>query len=59
MFEHSDENKKLDALQQSPESKKRWYHWYPNQWWAALTALLFIISILELTNSKGFIYFQF
>ena len=59
MFEHSDENKKLDALQQSPESKKRWYHWYPNQWWAALTSLLFIISILELTQSRQFIYFQF
>ena len=59
MFGQSDENKKLDALQQSPESKKRWYHWYPNQWWASLAAVLFIISILELTNSKGFIYFQF
>ena len=59
MFEHSDENKKLDPLQQSPESKKRWYHWHPNQLWAALTALLFIICILELTQSREFIYFQF
>ena len=59
MFEYSEENKKLDALQPSSESKKRWYHWYPNQWWAALAAILFVISILELTNSKGFIYFQF
>ena len=59
MSEQLNEDKKLDALQQSRGSEKRWYYWYPNQWWAALTAILFIVSLLELTQSREFIYFQF
>ena len=38
---------------------RRWYHWYPNTWWAAFTSILFIMSLLELTQSERFIYFQF
>ena len=38
---------------------RRWYHWYPNTWWAAFTSILFILSLLELTQSERFIYFQF
>ena len=40
-------------------SISRWYHWYPNIWFAAFTAILFIMSLLELTQTKEFIYFQF
>ena len=52
-------NNKSDKSQQSSELESHWYHWYPNQWWAALTAILFIMSLLGLTHSKEFIYFQF
>ena len=38
---------------------RRWYHWYPNTRWAAFTSILFILSLLELTQSERFIYFQF
>jgi D-alanyl-lipoteichoic acid acyltransferase DltB (MBOAT superfamily) len=34
-----------------------WYHWCPNTWWAAFTSILFILSLLELTQSERFIYF--
>ena len=59
MSEQLNEDKKPAASQQSRGSEKRWYYWYPNQWWAALTAILFILSLLELTQSREFIYFQF
>jgi alginate O-acetyltransferase complex protein AlgI len=39
--------------------RRRWYHWYPNTWWAAFTTVLFVISVLELTQSRQFIYTQF
>ena len=35
----------------------RWCHWCPNTWWAAFTSILFILSLLELTQSERFIYF--
>ena len=38
---------------------RRWYHWYPTTWWAAFTSILFIMSLLELTQGERFIYFQF
>jgi hypothetical protein len=59
MSKHSTENKKSNSSQQSLDLEKRWYHWQPNHWWAALTAILFIVSLLELTQSREFIYFQF
>ena len=40
-------------------SEGRWYHWYPNTWWAAFTVILFIMSFLGLAQSEQFIYFQF
>ena len=59
MSKHTTENKKSNSSQQSLDLEKRWYHWHPNHWWAALTAILFIVSLLELTQSREFIYFQF
>ena len=56
---HYSGNKISDALKQDPKSEERWYHWHPNLWWAAFTAVLFITSFLELTQSRGFIYSQF
>ena len=49
----------LSASQHGLDTGRRWYHWYPNTWWAAFTAILFIMSLLELTQSGPFIYFQF
>jgi hypothetical protein len=49
----------LRIAQHSLASEDRWYHWYPNTWWAAFTAILFIMSLLGLTQSEQFIYFQF
>jgi len=59
MTAHYSENKKSNTLKQPPESERRWYHWRPNMWWAVLTTILFIMSVLELTQSRGFIYLQF
>lgn len=53
------ERKNFDTKQHNSIVGRRWYHWYPNTWWAALTTILFIMSLLEITNSKQFIYFQF
>jgi hypothetical protein len=53
------ERKNFDTKQHNLVVGRRWYHWYPNTWWAALTTILFIMSLLEITNSKQFIYFQF
>ncbi len=52
-------NNNSDGLQQASKSKSHLYHWSPNQWWASLTVILFIMSILGLTQSNTFIYFQF
>ena len=59
MSAHYRENKKSNVLKQPPESERHWYHWRPNIWWAVLTTILFIMSILELTQSREFIYLQF
>jgi alginate O-acetyltransferase complex protein AlgI len=53
------ERKYFDTKQYNTVIRMRWYHWHPNTLWAALTAILFIISFLEISNSKHFIYFQF
>jgi len=59
MSRYLSSNIKSDKSQQSSALESHWYHWYPNQWWAALVAILFIMSLLGLTHSKEFIYFQF
>ena len=38
---------------------RRWYHWYPNTWWAAFITILFVMSFLQLAQSGQFIYFKF
>jgi alginate O-acetyltransferase complex protein AlgI len=52
-------NTNSDELQQAPKLENYWYHWSPNQWWASLIVVLFIMSLLGLTQSNEFIYFQF
>jgi hypothetical protein len=49
----------LSIARHSLASEGRWYHWHPSTWWAAFTAILFIMSLLELAQSEQFIYFQF
>jgi len=52
-------NEGFSATQYSLEEGRCWYHWHPSTWWAAFTAILFIMSLLEVTQSRPFIYFQF
>jgi alginate O-acetyltransferase complex protein AlgI len=59
MSNYFPQSNKLNNVQQHFTTKQRWYHWQPNLWWAALTAILFIVSLLELTQRSDFIYFQF
>lgn len=53
------EGRETDMERHISESKKHWYHWRPNTWWSAYTTILFVISLMGLTNSGRFIYFQF
>jgi D-alanyl-lipoteichoic acid acyltransferase DltB (MBOAT superfamily) len=59
MSVYFDADKTFGAVSHIKNSKKRWYHWYPNTWWSAFVTILFVISILELTTSRQFIYIQF
>ena len=45
------------AIQETRWASK--FKWSPNEYWAAFSALLFIISVLQLPSGRAFIYFQF
>ena len=53
------EGENVGVTQHNSVIGRRWYHWYPTTWWAAFTSILFIMSLLELTQGERFIYFQF
>ena len=53
------EGENVGVAQHNSVIGRRWYHWYPNTWWAAFTSILFIMSLLELAQTERFIYFQF
>ena len=59
MSVYFDADKTFGLVDHIEKSKQRWYHWYPNTWWAAFATILFVISVLELTQSRQFIYTQF
>jgi alginate O-acetyltransferase complex protein AlgI len=59
MSVYFDADKTFGLVGHIEKSKQRWYHWYPNTWWAAFATILFVISVLELTQSRQFIYTQF
>jgi D-alanyl-lipoteichoic acid acyltransferase DltB (MBOAT superfamily) len=53
------ESKLFNTKEYNSVVGRRWYHWHPNTLWAALVTILFIMSLLEISNSKQFIYFLF
>jgi len=53
------ESKFFNTQEYNSAVGRRWYHWHPNTLWAAFVTILFIMSLLEITHSKQFIYFLF
>lgn len=47
-----------DAFVGKP-AERRWWHWRPSNAWAAVTAFVFLLSLLSLTRVTEFLYFQF
>jgi hypothetical protein len=47
------------ALGVSASATSRRWLWRPNPWWAAASAILLAIALLNLTQVSDFLYFQF